>query len=134
MKKCSITKIEFPTSFFGSCTGGAGGLQNHSYLGGLYINVSSRATNGKYHETYCRHRTNNYTHPATSITMDETWVNDAPKFGWDILFALGFPRYNSEGEKLSLDRIDGTHGYYLSNLRWATPLQQVANSIYHGSF
>lgn len=118
---CSMTHLELPPDFFpetGQC----------SHLGVLFKNVSQRARNGRYHEAYCVNHHDRYTRPETAIPMDSTWVDDPTKFGLDILLNLGMPRVDEAGNRLSLDRVDNSEGYFIWNLRWATPREQMQNT------
>jgi hypothetical protein len=120
LRECSLTKLRVPENFFAS-------NQNMSYLGTLFINVSSRAVNGRYASTRAVHYPNT-SHHRKGVRMDESWVDDPTKFAWDILSTIGMPRFNGAGDKLSLDRIDNDGDYILGNLRWATTLEQASNS------
>lgn len=60
---------------------------------------------------------------AKGITVCKEW-HDFKNFVLD----MGFPPDNPvTGERLTLDRIDGTKGYFKENCRWATRSQQNKN-------
>ena len=118
LRRCNITFLMFSPTFF----------NEHGFtpLGLEFVNVSQRAKNGRYHETYKQHHCDRYTRPETAIEMDPTWVHDPTKFGLDILLNIGMPIFRGE-DKLSLDRINNDKGYFIENLRWATALEQAHN-------
>lgn len=118
--ECSLTKLKVPADFFA-------GNQSMSYLGTLFVNVSSRSVNGRYAKARADHYPNT-SHHRKGVRMDESWVDDPTKFAWDIISAIGMPRFNGAGDKLSLDRIDNDGDYVVGNLRWATALEQACNS------
>jgi hypothetical protein len=118
LRRCGYTHLLFAPEFFYEC--------GHTPLGLAFVNVSSRAKNGRYHKSYSRHHTDLYTRAATAIEMDSTWVHNPTKFGLDILLALGMPVRRGKA-KLTLDRINNNEGYFIGNLRWATYLEQARN-------
>ena len=126
--ECTYTHLKFPRNFF---VGGSiyrrqrdGVLRGISFLGELYINVSKRTVNGRYSHLEPHVRP---TYFRRGIMMDPRWVDDPSLFGFEILSQLGMPRFSTGNQKLSLDRINNRDGYFLHNLRWATPFQQANN-------
>jgi hypothetical protein len=127
--ECKRTHLRLPLSAFRGTERRAalGELPKNgrgvSVLGAAYYNASQRARNGRYHATYCRHHSDVYTRHEILIDMDPRYVDDPTLFGYEILAKLGMPPTSHH----SLDRIDGTRGYWLDNLRWADPYMQAAN-------
>ena len=61
---------------------------------------------------------------AKGLTVCDRWrFGEDGRSGWDCFYADMGPR----AETLSIDRIDNTLGYTLTNCRWATQEQQLAN-------
>ena len=60
---------------------------------------------------------------AKGITFSPLW----DRFR-DFLRDMGDPPFDENGNRMTLDRIDGTKGYEPGNCRWATYAQQSANT------
>ncbi len=61
-----------------------------------------------------------YKYGAKGITICDEWLNDRTTF-------FNWALENGYKDNLSIDRIDGTKGYYPQNCRWATAKQQARN-------
>ena len=61
---------------------------------------------------------------AKGITVCDRWLHgESGKSGWECFYEDMGPR----AQDLSIDRIDGTKGYFKENCRWATQAEQSAN-------
>ena len=118
LRRCSRLHLMLPENCFPYADG-----RNTSVLGVAFDNVSQRARNGRYHETYCRHHDDVYTRHIILIEMEERWVDDPTCFGLDIFAHIGLPPTADH----SLDRVNGLLGYHLANLRWADWWVQARN-------
>jgi len=105
----------------------------HTKTCGCMVKIHGDTTNGKIHYLYTlwRHIKSrcydvNYHaykwYGARNITMRKNWIKNYAAFKYDILSTLG---ERPKGQ--SLDRINNDGNYVLSNLRWATPSQQIKN-------
>lgn len=87
-----------------------------------YEAMIDRCTNTK-HRAYPRYG-------AAGITVCDRWLRgEGGKTGWECFFADMGPKPTG----CSIDRIDPTKGYILTNCRWATVAEQVANRRPWGS-
>lgn len=82
------------------------------YLYKLWTAIKSRCGN-----------LNNEFYGGRGIKVGPDWINDFPVFADHILTDIG----HKPTTKHSLDRIDNNLGYHRGNVKWSTPLEQMAN-------
>lgn len=120
LKQCNMTKLMLPVWAFPYL----GSNSNRSVLGYLFLNVSRRAVNGRYHATALLDEKSEVgTYARKGIRMAARWVDDPTLFGFEILSHIGLPPTPYH----SLDRIDNRGNYDIGNLRWADPYTQAQN-------